>query len=691
LALALTTLSVTILPAPVAQAATDTVTNCSGDLLVPGSLPYEVANADPGDTVAFSLSPPCATITPSSTIELSEDLTITGPGAGSLTVSGGGSIGVLAVDPGVTASISGLSIDNGIASGGGAIINQGSLMVTGSILSNDDASIGEGGAVYNVTGATLSISDSTLSNDDASAGGGIFNDGATLTVTDSTLSNDDASEGGGVYNDNGGTVSITNSTLANDSAGQTGGGLDNDNFGVLTLTSSTLWADGADIEGGGFFNGEATMTIGSIIVAASPAGGDCSWNVAPTDEGDNLGDDPSCLFHAATDLFDTPAGLYPELEDNGGPTQTVALTTGSAAIHQVHNGSLCPGTDQRGAPRSVPCDIGAYEGSVAPPVVPVVSDVSPATGFTAGGTAVTVTGSGFTGATAVDFSGTPAVIDSVTGDTSISVTAPVASSAGTVDVTVRGPEGESSVSPADQFTYTVDQTSPQSEPCTPTCATNTVTTALNNTSVSVTGTSGNNDPDATTNLTINSDTLDCGSSKAHDYDYVTAVSTVSTTDFAAHQVLTVTESLGSEPSTKGVKVCYAPSSTATSGSFLAKCKASMKAPCLQTLAEQTGSVQATLLVPAGDPRFWTGGGALGLTSFSPPKGKPGTTVVAIKGKNLAQVRAVVIGGAQAAISGKSTDTKLLVTVPAGAAVRSGVISVTSAAGEAVSTKTFTVT
>jgi hypothetical protein len=477
--------------------------------------------------------------------------------------------------------------------------------------------------------------------------------------------------------------------LANDSAAHDGGGLDNAGNSGLTLTSSTLWADGAGSYGGGFLS-DGTMTIGSTIVAASPGGGDCSWDVTPADEGDNLGDDVSCVFHAATDLFDTPSGLYPELENNGGPTQTLALTTGSAAIHQVHNGLLCPATDQRGEPRTVPCDIGAYEGSVAPPVVPVVSDVSPTTGFTAGGTAVTLTGSGFTGATAVDFGATPGVIDSVTGDTSLSVTAPAASSAGTVDVTVTGPEGKSSVSPADQFTYTLDQTSPQSEPCTPTC-TNTVSTALNDTSVSVTGASGNNDPDAATDLTVNSDTLDCGSSKTKNYDYLTAVATVSTTDFAAHQVLSVTESLGGEPSTTGVKVCYGPSSTATHGKFLARCKASMKAPCLQTLAEQSGSVQATLLVPAGDPRFWIGDAALDLTSFSPAKGKPGTTVVTIKGKNLAQVRAVVIGGAQAVISSKSTNTKLLVTVPTGAAVGSGVISVTAASGEVVSSKTFAVT
>jgi len=83
--------------------------------------------------------------------------------------------------------------------------------------------------------------------------------------------------------------------------------------------------------------------------------------------------------------------------------------------------------------------------------VPTVSAVAPAGGPIAGGTGVTISGSGFTTATAVDFgAGNPASF-SVISDTEIDATSPPGS--GTVDVTVTGPGGTSSTSVADQFTY----------------------------------------------------------------------------------------------------------------------------------------------------------------------------------------------------------------------------------------------
>jgi hypothetical protein len=78
--------------------------------------------------------------------------------------------------------------------------------------------------------------------------------------------------------------------------------------------------------------------------------------------------------------------------------------------------------------------------------------VAPASGPLAGGTAVTITGTGFTGASAVAFGSNPATTFSVISATSISATAP-AGSAGTVHVTVTNGIGTSSPVAADQFTY----------------------------------------------------------------------------------------------------------------------------------------------------------------------------------------------------------------------------------------------
>jgi Bacterial Ig-like domain (group 4)./IPT/TIG domain. len=82
---------------------------------------------------------------------------------------------------------------------------------------------------------------------------------------------------------------------------------------------------------------------------------------------------------------------------------------------------------------------------------PRVTGLSPTAGPTLGGTAVTVTGSGFSGATAVSFGTTAAASFSVSSDTTIQATAPAG--AGTVDVIVTTPVGTTATSAADQYNY----------------------------------------------------------------------------------------------------------------------------------------------------------------------------------------------------------------------------------------------
>lgn len=86
-----------------------------------------------------------------------------------------------------------------------------------------------------------------------------------------------------------------------------------------------------------------------------------------------------------------------------------------------------------------------------------------------GGTAVTITGTGFAATTtAVNFGTAPAASFTVNSDTSITATSSATSTAGTADVTVTTANGTSSTSPADQFTYvaapTVTSINPTSGP-----------------------------------------------------------------------------------------------------------------------------------------------------------------------------------------------------------------------------------
>jgi RHS repeat-associated protein len=84
--------------------------------------------------------------------------------------------------------------------------------------------------------------------------------------------------------------------------------------------------------------------------------------------------------------------------------------------------------------------------------VPAVTGIAPASGATTGGTVVTITGTGFSGATAVSFGALAATQVTVVSGTKITVTSP-AHAAGSIDVTVTTPGGVSPVVAADTFTY----------------------------------------------------------------------------------------------------------------------------------------------------------------------------------------------------------------------------------------------
>jgi large repetitive protein len=88
---------------------------------------------------------------------------------------------------------------------------------------------------------------------------------------------------------------------------------------------------------------------------------------------------------------------------------------------------------------------------------PTVTGLSPSSGPASGQTSVTITGTDFTGATAVTFGATPASF-SVAGPTKITATSPAGS--GVADVRVATPNGTSSITPADRFTYNPTKITP---------------------------------------------------------------------------------------------------------------------------------------------------------------------------------------------------------------------------------------
>jgi sugar lactone lactonase YvrE len=82
---------------------------------------------------------------------------------------------------------------------------------------------------------------------------------------------------------------------------------------------------------------------------------------------------------------------------------------------------------------------------------PVITEVKPNSGPQAGGTKVTIAGSGFSGTSAVEFGQTPAQSFEVESESKITAVAPTGS--GSVDITLSSPSVTSATGPADKFTY----------------------------------------------------------------------------------------------------------------------------------------------------------------------------------------------------------------------------------------------
>jgi fibronectin-binding autotransporter adhesin len=350
------TVTFNILSALPAAAATLAVTNCND--AGAGSLRQAVSNAAAGDTVSFALSPACSPITlTSGVVDITRNLAITGPGA-NLAVSGNHTSEVFQVDQGTTVTIAGLTIENGTELQGGGIANFGTLNLNASTVSGNTTPA-NGGGIANF--GTLNLNASTVSGNTSFNGAGIISIQGTLNLNDSTVSGNTATDaGGGIANFDTSTLNLNDSTVSGNTALQGGGIV---NVGLATLTHVTLSGNTAGAgQGGGIYNSGSIIPV-ATIVANSGSGLDCVGTSAPpvTDGGYNLDDDGSCGF-SGTSLSQTPAGLDPAgLQNNGGPTLTIAPVPPSAAINHVTLAADCTGNDQRGVPWPTPCDIGAVQ------------------------------------------------------------------------------------------------------------------------------------------------------------------------------------------------------------------------------------------------------------------------------------------------------------------------------------------
>src|SRR5262245_16147930 len=194
----------------------------------PGTLRQAIADATAGDTIAFDLSYPATITLTSGHLAIHKNLTIEGPGAQSLKVSGNHSSLAFFVDPGVSVTIAGLTIAD---SNGGIRNAGGTLAVTDCTISGNKVdAIGSGGGILNA--GTLTVTGSTFFDNhaDGGTGGAISSSGLVTTLTSCTFSDNQAIAGGALYlvGAAAAQLTLTNSTLSDNhaTAGGNGGGID---------------------------------------------------------------------------------------------------------------------------------------------------------------------------------------------------------------------------------------------------------------------------------------------------------------------------------------------------------------------------------------------------------------------------------------------------------------------------------
>ena len=355
----------------------------------PGSLRQAIADGAPGDTITFAVT---GTITlTSGELVIGKDLTLSGPGAASLALSGNLLSRVINTSSHLT--ISGLTIRNGEAGAGagGGILNTGSgvLTITNSVITANRAQ--RGGGVFNNPGGTLHVTNSTFSANftrlvdvglDAS-GAGIYNaaPGGVVSISNSTFSSNLVHDhGSGLYND--ATATVANSTF---SLGQAKTAAIYNNSGSLQLNNVTITLNSGQKDATGLLSAGGSVSLANSIIAENHTVGGGNNNSLPdcggtlTLGGHNLiGNATGCGISAGTGdlLGSNVAPINPKLGPltiNGGPTLTHTLLAGSPAIDAGSpaapgsGGSACEATDQRGDVRpflgatSLTCDIGAVE------------------------------------------------------------------------------------------------------------------------------------------------------------------------------------------------------------------------------------------------------------------------------------------------------------------------------------------
>jgi hypothetical protein len=386
------------------------------------------ANGDPGPdfielpTGTYSLTISGANEDAAATgdLDITDDLVISGAGAGSSIIDGSALSDRVfqVIGSAVNVTLSGVTIQGGNLSGafrGGGILSNGHLTLQQCLVQNCSALAGAGGGIYSM--GSLVVNKTTVSSNGAQTAGGIYASDGPFVLTDSTISSNTGNNNIGGVNVTNSTATFVRSRITGNTAPAVGGiqvisslsmdrcevSLNNaaqtaglQNSGTLTLTNCTfsrnsssatgtdasaLYTFGGTVDalnctfasnslpsaafGGGIISCNSVFTARNSIFAGNTVQStEVDFYQGLVSAGHNLLQ--STLNTAITgNTAGNITGVDPllgPLQNNGGPTFTHALLVSSPAIDAGDNTGV-PTTDQRGLPRIFggTVDIGAFE------------------------------------------------------------------------------------------------------------------------------------------------------------------------------------------------------------------------------------------------------------------------------------------------------------------------------------------
>jgi subtilisin family serine protease len=362
---------------PTGLVGTYTVTNLNDSGA--GSLRAAFISAGSGSTINFQAGL-TGTITLQSEITYTGSITVNGPGARVITVSGNNANRIFNFKNASTSNvvnISGLTLANGLNIYGGVALNLngGTVVLDGLAILNNAAGPGTGAAFFNAD-ANVTLKNSTVAGNTSTNRGAIQNQGGastSLTIINSTFVNNTAGAGLGGAIRNFNTLKIVNSTFVNNTASDA---QVSNNGGTVTIQNSAFYAGTQD-------DIRSTSAVASLDYNIINKVGTATFSGTTTNNQLNVN-----------------PNLQTTLANNGGQTDTLLPNAGSPVLDKIPAASNCNtsdatlATDQRGVARpfNVLCDIGAVEVNGA--LSTATSSPTPSNTPTASPTPFTVTYNG---------------------------------------------------------------------------------------------------------------------------------------------------------------------------------------------------------------------------------------------------------------------------------------------------------